>query len=334
MRAVRQLLALCTLLHSACAVDPATSGGAAPGGGKADVYGSDDRLERYEIAPQSLHHALATSSGALVDRAKLTARPDGSFDLANVQSLKDHYQLCPDVRFAEQPMLGFCSATLVAPDLVLTAGHCMIRDAEVRADADARCARTTFVLDFAYDAAPMDAFDAVAHIPSTAVRGCARIVAIENPYDATTEAPHDYALVELDRPVTDRAPVAIGGSGPLDVGMGVTAIGHPNGIPQKLSPGSVTTLGDPAEYAAFGFDAEIFSGNSGSGVFDADGALVGITSLSNGGNYTLDPERGCRVPAVCDAHHCWSVPLAYEASAMILRLPAEVRSRLTLPDAP
>ena len=33
--------------------------------------------------------------------------------------------MCPDERFAAQPANADCSATLIAPDIMLTAGHCI-----------------------------------------------------------------------------------------------------------------------------------------------------------------------------------------------------------------
>ena len=33
-------------------------------------------------------------------------------------------RLCPEVRFSEQKVIGRCTGFLVAPNLLLTAGHC------------------------------------------------------------------------------------------------------------------------------------------------------------------------------------------------------------------
>ena len=49
-------------------------------------------------------------------------------------TLEEYATLCADERFVHQPVPGWCSGTLIGPDLVLTAGHCVEEFGNVRVD--------------------------------------------------------------------------------------------------------------------------------------------------------------------------------------------------------
>ncbi len=86
----------------------------------------------------------------------------------------------------------------------------------------------------------------------------------------------DWALVELDRPVADRVPLALAGPGAVQVGRSVSTIGHPLGLPAKYSYESEIT-----RKGARTFDANlrIYGGSSGGPVFDENlERVIGIVS--------------------------------------------------------
>ena len=94
---------------------------------------------------------------------------------------------------------SYCTATLIAPKTILTAGHCVLSGMEA---------------DFGTDASnPTQAIDV-----KTTVR---------HPMYSAEGAPYDFALMELASPPTNIAPVALDGAalGSADVGRTIRHVG-------------------------------------------------------------------------------------------------------------
>jgi hypothetical protein len=95
------------------------------------VYGNDDRIDLYqETDPQLLR--LADSTVTLVRQSRLSLEVDenGIYFQTYGVSLRRASHVCSSEAFADQQGLGFCSGALVGPDLVLTAGHCIEKQAD------------------------------------------------------------------------------------------------------------------------------------------------------------------------------------------------------------
>ena len=96
--------------------------------GKADIYGTDDRREVFEA--EAVYQKVANSTAVVVTTSDFYIPSSGNIWLRNI-SYTDKIRgtlgapLCRSERFREQPAPGYCSAFLVAPDLVATAGHCI-----------------------------------------------------------------------------------------------------------------------------------------------------------------------------------------------------------------
>jgi V8-like Glu-specific endopeptidase len=99
----------------------------------------------------------------------------------------------------------------------------------------------------------------------------------------------DFALVRLDRPVVGVSPVKIAKT-PAQVGTSLVMIGHPSGLPQKITDDAVVKSVSATEFKA---SLDAFQINSGSAVFNAkSGELLGI--LVRGlMDYRTNPELGC-----------------------------------------
>ena len=69
------------------------------------------------------------------------------------------------------------------------------------------------------------------------------------------------------------------GSGPPKIGSTVFAIGSPFGYQNTVTTGTVSALREDQGRPLIQFDAPVNPGNSGGGLFDLDGRLVGIPTL-------------------------------------------------------
>lgn len=224
------------------------------------LYGADDRQDAASHPDPALRARARASVLALVDSASVA---DGRWP-TSLPTLGDALELCPGQRFADHPVLPFCTAVLVGPDQVLTARHC-VPDA-------ARCASTALVFGFA--------LDADGHLePRPVVFRCAGLV--DDPND------RDVVRVRLDRAVdADRTPLSVAASWSPALGDPVTVIGHPSGLPLQIDDGGRVR----ALRGGVRVTADAFGGSSGSPVLDGRGALVGLLTAGNGDYRSVD---GC-----------------------------------------
>src|SRR4051812_15373178 len=86
------------------------------------VYGTDGRIDLYQTQDANLL-SLADSTVALFQSGSVSAQ-GGTAKLAT-QSYSAQYGLCQEEPFFEQEVGAFCSGSLVAPDVIMTAGHCV-----------------------------------------------------------------------------------------------------------------------------------------------------------------------------------------------------------------
>ncbi|MFA6433588.1 MAG: serine protease [Elusimicrobiales bacterium] len=240
-------------------------------GGKS-VYGTDDREELFEASPMAAR--LADSVVSIWKSENVRYNPaSGDFSL-KTRKLAEEYHLCPGEKFGEQQEGAECSGALIGEDLVLTTGHC---------STDA-CGEISIIFGFAYKR-PGD--DPAAGVPGKDVYSCKRLIARRTPQNTSGL---DFALIQLDREVAGHKILARNrGAGPKK-GDWVTLIGHPLGLPLKISPDG--TIRDASPEGYFTTDLDSFYGNSGSPVFNTvTGLLEGI--LVRGGEDTAPASTGC-----------------------------------------
>ena len=252
-------------------------------GGKADYYGNDDRQQIPDAADPRVAQ-WARSIAIVVNRGILTSAGNGRI-AAYVPTLGQSKSLCAGERFADEPVLGFCSSYLVAPDLVATAGHCF---------TETLCEDTAFVFDFHQGGASAD----VSAIPTSSVYTCKELVARQY------ENKLDYALVRLDRPATGRTPFALQASSP-PVGARVGLLGFPSGVLGKVDlAGKVVRV----EGNRIRTSVDSFPGHSGGVMIDlSSGAAFGVHVEGSSPSYAgIDGcTRAVQCPAVTpDAGMC------------------------------
>lgn len=210
-------------------------------------------------------------------------------------------RLCSNVRYRGQPTLsypaprggGFCTGFLVAPDLIVSAAHCMYF-------TGFDCPKTRFVFGYQADAS---GGNVPTSVPQEDVYSCTQSTDVFLPDFA-----EDWVLYKLDRPVAKRVPLVVRYTSGPAVNTPLLTIGHPNGLPLKFSPsGTVTSTTATLE---FEHNLDVFSGNSGGPVFDRDSGVVqGIHRGLQNATYnhffdSSDAAGACRAERNCLASGC------------------------------
>lgn len=247
------------------------------------IYGSDGRSEVYSYNDSDVVR-VSRSTVALVASANVTEQADGGVKVSG-PVYGESYGLCKSERFYKQPSGAFCSGFLIAPNKIMTAGHC-IRDMQA-------CGDVRFVFDYRMKSSTRvnDTLGA------DQVYRCKNILGWKE-----EDAGPDFAIIELDRPVTGkRRPLRLSSNRNLRRGTKLTVIGHPAGLPTKITDGAAVRTVQTAQ-GFFVANLDTYGGNSGSAVFDANtGVVEGI--LVRGENDFVT--RGsCRATNYCPANGC------------------------------
>ncbi len=159
-------------------------------------------MRRLSVAPAILALAVLALPVSGQDMTSVT-RPEGSAPLRGLHTADDARDWEAVGRL--DTGMSFCTATLIAPDLVLTAAHCLFTEAGARiADGD-----LTFSAGLRHGRAEAIRGVAQSQVP----QGYARPVG-----QADMQAiAQDLALLRLDRPVSAATvrPIAVGAQAPL-----------------------------------------------------------------------------------------------------------------------
>lgn len=215
------------------------------------IYGEDNRVDTFQ-STNPLFKRLAHSTAAMVSSENI--KISGSTAELRGRSLGEVFRLCEKERFYHQPFIANCSGFLVAPDIIVSAGHCF--------ESRDMCTNHRWVFDYKLDHENQRNVS----VPASSVYKCKEVI------EAKFTDKLDYAVIRLDRAVTDRFPVKI--STELKVGTEVVMIGHPSGLPQKITDQAKITKISETEFRA---TVDAFQINSGSAVFNArTGDVLGI----------------------------------------------------------
>lgn len=238
------------------------------------IYGVDNRVEPHQAT--TLQQKLAVSTAGMINNVKVVEHGEHAF--LPPATIVNGMGLCPDEKFAEQPSPVSCSGFLVAPDLLVTAGHCIPNQA--------RCDEVSWVFDYKIKKSDNRA-DMM--IPKSKVFKCKEV--IEAKLENTTTQKIDYALIKLERAVTDREPLKFRKSGKINKGQEIFVIGHPSGLPTKVA-GDAKVVGN-TEQNYFTTNLDTFGGNSGSAVFNATTGVVEGILVRGARDYVGDQTLGC-----------------------------------------
>lgn len=237
------------------------------------IYGDDNRVDAVD-SENTLFLKLAESTAAMIAEHKIE-------DYNGVESLIAGRTLaeggvCETERFANQPAAANCSGFLVGKNLLVTAGHCITSQSD--------CENNSWVFDYKTDRE--DQSEVI--VDKTDVYKCKKIVSRE--LNNSTE--NDYALIELDREVTDRAPLEYRKSGKPMIGDEIVVIGHPSGLPTKIADGATIREVGSVYFVA---NLDTYGGNSGSAVFNATTGVIEGILVRGDRDYVWDSSQNCRV---------------------------------------
>lgn len=242
----------------------------------AAIYGEDSRIETFE-SNENLQ-LLAKSVPALIHKDRIELNQFGNYEVKGKPMLE--FGFCSDARFVEETNIANCSSSLVAPNLILTAAHCL--DENYYA-----CENYRFVFDYIRKEEDL----VVRHeFTPDQVYQCKQI--IYSKFEFGKVFGEDLALIELDRPAVGRKPIKVLTKYNFRSKEPLTMIGYPLGVSQKVVPeGKFVKLDAPN--VSFSHTLDTFSVNSGGPIFNQEGHQVGVLVRDYGVNFTDYGERGC-----------------------------------------
>ncbi len=243
------------------------------------IYGEDNRHDYYDAS--EFWRERADSTVALLEASWLSTPQKGL-----TQILGENYgqalNLCQSEPFREQQKAAFCSWSLVAPDVVMTAGHC------IRNQND--CDQTRFVFGFAIKQKGVEP----TQIPTSEIYSCQSVIKWVEEDTGT-----DFSLVYLDRPVFNHRPLELANQSTPQVDDPVLVIGYPSGLPVKIAGDANVRSVNPKFFVA---NLDTYVNNSGSAVFSREtGDIVGVLVR---GEEDFVLQNGCNVSNICTDTGC------------------------------
>jgi V8-like Glu-specific endopeptidase len=181
-----------------------------------------------------------------------------------------------------------CSGFLVGPDTLVTAGHCY----KSFSTPEEVCKKFSWVFDYGMIS---EKHDPTQNIPLQNIYLCKKVMLAE------LSQTMDFSIIKLDRVVLGREPLKFRTTGKVSHLSNLVVIGHPSGLPTKISSSAHVTRN--SDTTKFSTNLDTFHGNSGSAVFDATTGLVEGILIQGKTDYTPKEKgnnKSCLVVNKCD----------------------------------
>lgn len=257
----------------------------------------DSRVEPYilnlKMPWQKKIHENASSIAIVVEKDKMHAVTDSTYQLEISMTLQTRYKLCPNEPFANQPVIGIGTAFLAGKNLMITAGHVFSSALE------------NYVIIFGFEMLKgKGAYNTIIH--KSNVFHPKRI--------RHTDQDLDMTIFEVIEDV-NRRPLKIAEQANPVLHTEIYMIGYPSGLPQKVALNADVQENKHPQYFYTSLDA--FQGNSGSPVFDMSthqviGILVSgeVDYIWNG---SCNKSSLCRFP-YCKGEKVMKIPMLSDYS--------------------
>jgi len=229
------------------------------------IWEKDNRQDFLHIKnPKIRQNTGCVAVGCLKDC--LIDSQKGFFTL-KVKNFGETFNLCNEEPFREQPVLAsyFFTGFLVKENVVATAGHCVDEN-------------NVNNLRFFFGYKLSNSLSKVISVPKENIYKGEKI--LRRMVDPKTG--EDWALVKMDRKVKGQ-PTAKLSKNTICPNQSIYVLGYPLGLPMKYAPGSTVHAVYEKYFSA---DLDVYSGNSGSPVFNSDThEVIGIVVRGDGRDF-------------------------------------------------
>lgn len=218
------------------------------------VFGDGDRKE---VKDAEGYEDFVRATAVMVSKKNIYQDEFYSWSLREILKKKfGTNKFADNVKFLDQPAIGSCTGFLIAPNILVTAGHC-IKDIN----------QYVWVFDYTYESEFID--NKKLNFKVDNIYEVQQVLASK--LDDYTK--DDYAFLRLFKS-SDRAPYRFRTSGKVLNNSEVNTLGCPTGLPLKFSRNAKVIDNSPDNW--FKSDIDAFPGNSGGPVFDKNGFIEGI----------------------------------------------------------
>lgn len=189
-------------------------------------------------------------------------------------SLREGVNLCSDEKFSHHiSRSGSCTGFLIAPDILLTAGHCI--------STPSTCENMNIAFGVTQNKETQSGF----LISNQDVYRCSKVLKYSN------EPVSDYSIVKLDRKVKNRHIFSLGNDELMKKGSQAFMIGHPMGLAQIHSGAAPVVNSNDPHFLKITLDS--FGGNSGGPVIDAKTNKVIGLLIRGASDFQTKPGKNC-----------------------------------------